>query len=410
MTFNVVGTNWSQVPYGDDFSSVVKIDKGTCSPSPGNPLDVTFSTGQTLWDNSEFSFCALGENTFSDPAQPVSTSRMTNLPLQYNLTKRPDVQCIFGPCGATASSELGEAVIYSDQQIWSTEGGALLYTFGSILNRSEVVAYNPSSSTFSTYIVPGNNPEIIGIAATGSGGSTRIWFVQAGPQMLDSFLPSAVTKMVNGAYPLAKAPSFEQIPLPAKNTNGIGNFPAQVAADPSGSALWITQLFGSEIDKVDATTGVVTAYPYTSRNRYSKFLHQASPWGIVADSSYVYAIDVGDSNIVRLNKVTGQINQVPIPHTSTSESGYGLALSPDGSKLYFTIGGDADAPFGAQTALGYIDVSSWTGSAPTKATIYTGLSAVTDPAGTSGSYCGIAVTGSQVAIADPKGQVIRLIR
>jgi hypothetical protein len=409
VTLEVAGANWSRVPYEDDFSHVVDVSKGTCNPYPGNPLAVTFSTGQTIWDDSEFSGCAVGENAYSAPKQPVSASTMTNLAVPYNLANTPEAECLFGRCAATAISELGEAVTYADQEIWSTRGGAFLYTSKLIPNDSEVVAYNPSSSTLSTYLVPGTNQEIIGIAATGTGSGTRIWFDQSGPPELDSFMPSAVTTKVNGAYPLAGAPSFEQFRLPVTTADGIDDVPAQVAADPSGNSLWVSQLGGSEIDEVNASTGAVTPYPYPSQNKYSTYSQQASPWGIAADADYVYAIDVGDSNIVRLDKATGHIDQVPIPQTSTSESGYGLALSPDGSRLYFTIGGDAGDSFGAQTALGYIDLSNWTGSAPTRAMILTGLSAVTDPAGTTGSYCGIAVTSGQVAIADPKGQVIRLI-
>ncbi len=409
VTFKVAGPDWSRIPYRSDFSDVVNISKGTCNPYPGNPLVVAFSAGQTIWDNSEFSGCALGENIYSAPKKLISTSTMSNLPLPYNLTNTPDAECLFGHCEPTAISELGEAVTYADEEIWSTKGGAFLYDSDLIPNDSEVVAYNPSSSTLSTYLVPGDNQEVVGITATGGGSATRIWFVQADPPELDSFMPSAVTAKVGGAYPLAGAPSFEQFRLPATNTSGIEDFPAQVAADPSGSSLWISQLDGSEIDKVNSSTGAVTAYPYVPQNRYSAYKQQAAPWGIVADADYVYAIDVGDSEIVRLDKSTGGIDQVPIPRTSTSESGYGLALSPTDSRLYFTLGSDAGDPFGVQTAFGYIDLSDWTGSAPTSASIFTGLSAVTDPTGTTGSYCGIAVSGNQVAIADPKGQVIRLI-
>ena len=78
---------------------------------------------------------------------------------------------------------------------------------------------------------------------------------------------------------------------------------------------------------------------------------------MVADGRFVYAIDYGDDNLIRISESTGVVDEVPLPVTSDVEQGYGLALS--GGKLYFTLSDDTQPSFGAASTLGYVDVGDW---------------------------------------------------
>jgi len=118
----------------------------------------------------------------------------------------------------------------------------------------------------------------------------------------------------------------------------------------------------------------------------------------------VYATDNGDAEIVRINKLTGQMDELPIPLTSDVESGFGLAISS--GRLYFTLADDYVTNFGAASTFGYIDLSSWPqGTSHADGVIYTGLPTVTN-SGFKADYRAIAVgpTG-QVAITDKHGMI-----
>ena len=144
----------------------------------------------------------------------------------------------------------------------------------------------------------------------------------------------------------------------------------------------MTDFFGSEIDRVDLNTLQVTSYKLPSANTYSPL--GSMPWQIVVDARYVYGIDYGDSNVVRINKATGLIDAVPLPLTSDTEQGYGLALSA--GRLYFTLSDDTQPSFGGASTFGYIDISSWEAPSaqcspagtdcapsPSQAVVYSGL-------------------------------------
>jgi hypothetical protein len=81
------------------------------------------------------------------------------------------------------------------------------------------------------------------------------------------------------------------------------------------------------------------------------------PWQVVSDGRFVYAVDYGDDNLVRISESTGAVDEVPIPVTSDMEQGYGLALSA--GRLYFTLSDDRQPTFGAASTFGYVDVAGW---------------------------------------------------
>lgn len=417
VTMRVAGSNWSQVPYTNDFKYLVKNTQ-----TSGGPTDLTFSSTNTLWLDSEF-FDGLGESAYVKPSQPVSTATMATINDPYNVDNKPFVNCLVTPCGTTDWSGLGESLTYVDKLVWSTEGGWYLYS-GSLANPSEVLAYDPTSGGFCTYLVPGDDQEIFGITSTGSGKTTTIWFDAQDPTggnaELDSFEPSAVGDRCPGTYKLSGATtSFKQFALP-------NNWPTEIGANPSGTEIWVGDDFGNAIESVNTTTGAVATYSYTPTNAYNTFASPNNPvaysWQVVADASYVYAVDFGDSNLVRIETAgpnAGEIDEVPLPLNSDLERGFGLAL--DGSTLYFTTTNGG--------TLGSINIGAWEAASsvcslgddcapvPADAVEYTGIEEQTDPS-TDGysptgnaSYGGVAVAKSgQIAVADYfSKQTIRLV-
>ena len=137
------------------------------------------------------------------------------------------------------------------------------------------------------------------------------------------------------------------------------------------------------------------------------------------DQDYAYAAEYGDGELVRINKNTGQVDEVKIPLTSDTEQPHSLALL--GGKLYFTLSDDARPSFGAASTFGYVNVAAWEAAsvpclttpgncapAPAAATVYTGLSAVADPPTGTADFRGITISPKgAIAVAD-MGQVIRL--
>jgi len=394
-----VAANWAVANYKQGFA---KVD--TMAQASGAPLDVAFSGAGTVWNSSEFSD-AIGESP--------KGSALISIPVPADIANQPFASCFSSPCGASSWSALGERVVYANGLVWSTQGGWLGFPGGAVANHSEIVAYNPTAGAFCTYLVPGNDNEVIGMAVTGKGRRALVWFVESdfagGHPTIDSFSPAQVGESCPNGYSLSGARSFRRIPWPQ------GDAPAQVSADPNGTTLWVTDFFGSAVESVDVATGAITPHAYPSRNSYSK--HGAEPWQVVVDTNDVYAIDYGDSNLIRINKVDGQIDQVPIPLTSDTEEGYGLALA--GGKLFFSLADDAQPAFGAASTVGYVDLSTWEAAssacppgvdcapAPTTAVVYTGLSAVADPSADA-DFRGIAVgSRGRLAIADLH-QVVRL--
>jgi hypothetical protein len=415
-TMTVAGSNWSQVPYTNHFKYLVMNTQ-----SSGGPTDSAFSTSNKLWVESEF-LDGLGEVAYTKPSTPVSTKASTAINDPYNLDKDPFVTCLSSTCSNTDWSELGESSIYAGKMVWATEGGWTTYS-GSLQNNSEVVAYDPTTDGYCTYIVPGNNDTVYGITASGSGKDTTIWFdaqdTTGGEPVLESFKPKVVGDTCPRTYNLNGASSFQEFALP-------NNWPTEIAANPTGSEIWVGDVFGNDIESVNTTTGAVTSYDYTPTNAYSTFPYPSTPtaysWQVVADADYVYASDFGDANLVRIQTSApnpGEIDEVPLPVNSDQERGFGLAL--DGDTLYFTTTNGG--------TLGYINIGAWEAASsacspgddcaptPADAVEYTGIEEQTDPStdgyspAGSGSYGGISVSSTgQVAMSDYfSKQTIRLV-
>jgi hypothetical protein len=366
VTMTVAGPEWSVIPYSSAFTMSMARQSGG-----GVPLDTTISpTTDVIFDSNEFS-----NSVGSVAPSQTSVSLQTDA---WDSTNKPFVSCVL-TCAQSGSSDLGERVFDANGLVWLTQGGALFYS-GAVPNHSEIVAYDPSSGGICTYTVPGNNPEVTGLVATGSGPNETVWFAAMGSQALESFVPSQVGENCANSpyYSLVGQSSFHQVQLPVP--------PAVVAADPNGSSMWVSGLFG-EVDRVDLRTGNTTRYTLGATNRYyclptsGGCIPMACPWQIVSDGAYAYAIDYGDNNLVRINETTGQLDESPMPVVSDTEQGYGLTVVRAGThtRLYFTLSQDTALAstwtFGMTTTFGWVDLTSWSAasSQPSKAVVYTGL-------------------------------------
>jgi hypothetical protein len=411
VTMTVVGSEWSVTPFSNDFTERTAKQSGG-----GAPLDAAISPStDTLFDSNEFSN-SLG-------VDPSGQTRFTPTSDAWDNSNRPFVSCLSGPCVASGISESGERVmIDASGLVWFTQGGAPFYKGGAPVyrgtpNHSEIVAYDPQTGGMCTYGVPGKNPEVFGLAATGSGATETIWFTAMAAQALESFQPSQVGEncATSRDYNLSGQSSFRQIPLPVH--------PAMVTADPNGTTLWVSHLT-SEIDRIDTQSGSVTRYTYRDTNKYSCVSIDgvctpfAFPWQVLSDGSYAYAIDYGDDNLLRINETTGQMDEIPIPVVSDTEQGYGLTMVKDGSdtRLYFTLSQDpallSTSTFGMATTFGWVDLTSWAASAtqPSQAVLYSGLDTTVSPSAPS-DFRGIASgpSGDLVIADSSKGGTVGLI-
>ena len=230
---------------------------------------------------------------------------------------------------------------------------------------------------------------------------------------LDSFNPA----QIGDGCPGTRDESFT-LPATVRALTWQANVaPAQIAVDPTAPDLWITDYFGSEIDRVDTQTLQLTPFALDISNGSAPF--GAEPWQIVVDTNYVYAAEYGNAELVRINKNTGQIDDVRIPLASDSEQAHSLAVS--GGKLYFTLSDDPRPAFGPMSTFGYIDIAAWEAAsspcvtspgdcAPTPAheVIYTKLFGFGDPNKSATDYRGIAASANGTIAITDLHQVLRL--
>ena len=149
--------------------------------------NVAFSGADTIWNTSEFSD-ALGKSVDKSTVQIADPADIADQPFAY---------CFSTPCSASSTSALSEQVVYAGKMVWFTQGGWELFPGGTVANHSEIVAYDLRTAGFCTYLVPGNDNEVIGIAITGTGQEEpRVWFTESDPvdsqPSLGSFSPAQV--------------------------------------------------------------------------------------------------------------------------------------------------------------------------------------------------------------------------
>jgi hypothetical protein len=412
LTIPASTVHWDSKSFRSDFPTV------SVSRAPGSPFAATFSNS-AIWVASEFSDNITEIPSSGSGPRTWQVTSPHGAPSQF---KTPFALCLFGSCRQSAISALSESITAANGWIWLTFGGERslpsVPAFWTQPNRSEVVGFDPATDKFCTYLVPGNNNQVAGIISSGVPPDSHIWFVEsrgpAGRGSLDEFNPATVGRGCQGTsnqtYGLPASVRVLTWPASAEP------WPVQIAADPSSTRLWITDFNDrtahdrpySEIDEVDVADPhhptIARRYRYASTNPSAYF--GARPWDVLAPSgsNYVYAIDNGDAEIVRIDKLTGQMDEVAIPLTADVEDGFGLAISS--GRLYFTLANDNGQTFGAASTFGYIDLSSWADDrGPIDGVIYTALSDAADPR-TTADFRGIAVGPSgQIALTDRGGIV-----
>ena len=400
-------TGWTSRPYTKDFAVAARFPEHS-----GQPVAVTFSSNDTIWNTSEFSNTLTRIEASSASAQPfVDTANNATEPFAY---------CFTAVCSSSADSALSERVISADGRIWFTQGG----WFNNDVspdpipdNHSNIVSFDASTKTFCTYLVPGNDNEVMGLAATGVPPTSRIWFTESRGDALQPSLDSFNPAQIGDGCPGTRDESFTLPATVRALTWPASVAPAQIAVDPAGPDLWITDYFGSEIDQVNTQTLALTPFPLEISNSSAPF--GAEPWQIVVDTNYVYATEYGNSELIRINKNTGQIDDVRIPVTSDSEQAHSLAVS-DG-RLYFTLSDDSRPTFGPMSTFGYIDIAAWEAASspcvtspgdcdptPAHEVIYTKLFGFGEANKSASDFRGIATSANgTIAIADLH-QVLRL--
>jgi hypothetical protein len=128
-------------------------------------------------------------------------------------------------------------------------------------NDSEVVALDPTTGRFCTYLVPGANTQVAGVAVTGASPHINVWFVasygSSGEGSLDEFNPSTIGRGCNG-----RTNKYFTLPKSVKRLswpNSGAQWPEQIAVDRSAQTLWISDFnpyvahrtIYSGIDRVD---------------------------------------------------------------------------------------------------------------------------------------------------------------
>jgi len=402
-----VTTGWTMRPYTRDFAATARFPEHS-----GQPVAVTFSSPDTIWNTSEFS------NTVTRIEASSPSAKAFGDPA--NVERRPFAYCFTATCTSSVDSALSERVVSADGRIWFTQGGWFnnnVSPYPVPNNHSEIVAFDPSTKTLCTYVVPGNDNEVMGLASIGSPPNRLIWFTESRGNGLQPSLDSFNPAQIGDGCPGTRDESFTLPTTVRTLVWGANVAPAQIAVDPTEPDLWVTDYFGSEIDRVDTRTLQITPYPLTVSNASAPF--GAEPWQVVADASYVYATEYGNSELVRINKNTGQVDDVRIPLLSDTEQAHSLAVA--GGKLYFTLSDDSRPTFGAMSTFGYIDIAAWEAASspcltspgdcaptPADAVIYTKLFDVGAANRETSDFRGIAASANgSLAIADWH-QVLRL--
>ncbi len=371
VTLTVASSFWQQGTYTSDFSRLQK-----ASETQGSGLDVTYDAADDVWNSNEFSNTI--SRVLSTGSAQTKYADSSNVNGQTGvLAKDPFGWCFASPCTSSASSALRERIILGgDGQIWSTFGGWPYFPSGqTVANRSEVVAFNTSTKHFCTYVLPGDDNEAMGVAWA----HNWVWVIETKPgaSELDGFDPSTISGCSSTANKAVDLPSSVQLLNITDGPGSVETFPALVTADPDNNHLWIGTNGGwagvREIDiSTPGTPTDIADYQFSSTN--ADAVLGAYPWEIAADSNYVYAIDYGDDNLVRIDKGTGHTDTVALPIYCDCQEGYGLAI--DGTRLYFTMADDGalsstSPPAYPMSTIGYIDLSTWAAaSQPTTAVMY----------------------------------------
>jgi len=327
-----------------------------------------------------------------------------------------------GPCSYKPTSDLGEGMKWdsvSDTAYFSMGGS----TFGDVTetcdNRSRIGNYDPDTSTFTMYNLPGTRNEVFGFHydADAGGGDTLIvaaecgWYADWGsfsaPDIAHEgaiivFDPATVTgggntlenvdwdttmdpELCTGGQTAKANDCYQRIELgnagwdPALAPEVGGFCPAHVTEDANGD-YWFTNFWGSTIMRLELSSETITSYqmPATRSATAPGITVGGGPWEITVKDGYVYFNEFFDCSFGRMlvsdgdksecETLTGGENTcVEWVH---AEVGIGTASQRDDTchtfdfdsngVLWFNTGGNlSDEPGEQEGMIGFID-PDWT--------------------------------------------------
>ena len=317
------------------------------------PNSLVRATDGRVWINSEFT----GSLEMYDPSQGAASLFPFPKPTNANIF----ASTLFDQDTNVSWSEMGERVLQTpDGAIWTTWGGTAAYS-GRNPNHSIVGRFDPSTQTFQTYNVPGDNNQVndmiwdpvrnrmwIGI----EGGITSFDPATTIPRNAFDFLtppPSSWCQAPNQQGCFLQYP-MSYIATPVEN--------GRLALAPDGS-IWATEFSwgartDSYIDHLLPDSGSVERYPINPRPADST--STGGGWGIIAlPSGDIYASDWDLGRILKLpaNLVGSPtcftlrpdgsnpcLTVIPIPHIDTATQFVGaFLLAPSGTIWFSTWAG-----------------------------------------------------------------------
>jgi len=289
----------------------------------GVPLSIDFDSSGNAWVLGEFHTHLL----YVDKASPGAAA--TSLLIPHHASAAP-----FHYNGATKLSVAGESVVYdaSDDIVWFSQGGYLGIDL--VANHSRVVSYDPNTTTFKAYNMPGNRNEVIGLHWDQA--RNLVWAAESGSRSehvadpkphqgtIIAFDPDTAKYDNNwlweaepvdpdlsdelcgaGEEPTTHS-CFKRYSLPTGHfdTDPVGAFfPAHLVADSSG-AIWFTNFLGSSIGRLDPATEAVTLYPLKAAIGTSAptAITGPGPWQIriSPDGNYVVWNEFFDNTLARM--------------------------------------------------------------------------------------------------------------
>jgi hypothetical protein len=427
---------WSSRNWSTDFTSAFYDTQAR--PTTGDELDVAFDSAGDIWQLGEFSSGIAHVTNGALTHHDVPTARTWNASSGLYERVKPFGSSLFGSQTHVAYTELGERVIDTGSAVWFTQGGGLFFPGAG--NYSRLVRFDrngvdstatPDDDRLCAIHVPGDNPEVIGIAWDGQ----RIWFLESSRSILgwldpatfawpcNNYLDYSNTQAVQAADTANRCTSpsqggcIHEIALPAS-----AGFPAHVTIDMADGYIWFSTFanFGSGnvVGRYPLAGGSVETFPLPISIGTSVF--HGFPWQIRADAEAVYLNEYVDNDLIRFDKhgtncatlVNGQnpcMKEIHVPVRSPDVNMHSIDLV--GNRLWFTLANEAGGAVDRNAStFGYVDVAAWKLGAPT-GVLYTGLGTLGDlGAGRYHSFRGIDVTAQgAVALADMRtNEAVRL--
>lgn len=413
---------WSYRPWSADFTAA---SYGTWQrPDTGDPLDVAFDPAGGVWQVGEFGTAVahLEDGVLTHHSVPYARTWDSGTGLYERV--KPYRICLFGGCGPTAISVLGERIIARGNAVWFTQGGDLLHE--SAGNHSRLIRFDrlasddpatPDDDRLCAVHVPGDRNEVIGIAADGD----RIWFAESrffgGPAGLGWFVDDGQVRCDNtldyqdqaavdaaAARTLCTEPDqqgcIHRVPLPAAAGRA-----AHLAIDAAGGWIWFTDYSGSVLGRYPLAGGAVETFPLPAPLD-SDAPFKSFPWQIRVTADAVYLAEYGDRQLVRFDKTIPDptaacavlldganpcMTELFLPMAGDEVNLHSVALH--GDRLWFTLANEASGPSApGGSTFGYVNLGDWAADTPT-GVLYNGLDTLgTRRPGDHHSFRGIEVS------------------